>query len=395
MNAVCSRVMPGHSAREFTHISDLRLALAAFLALAVAMGIGRFAFTPLLPLMMADGLSIGEGGWLATANYAGYLLGAMSAARVTQLRPTTLVRLALVLIAALTALTGCTSEFAAWAVLRALAGVASAFVMVHGSAWALRELAQRARPDLAVRLYGGVGTGIAITGLLVLATASQGGGGRIGWLLCGLLAAVLGALAWGGISARDEPAAHAPADGPASADGLRLVWCYGAYGLGYIIPATFLPALARQYFPDSAVFGWVWPVFGLAALVSTQLAAGIQLRSTPRRVWTCSHAILAAGVAVLLAPPGIGTILFSAICVGGAFMVPTLSGFQLARQISGGQPTRLIGAMTAAFAFGQIAGPLLLSWADRHGLTAWALVGATASLVASGVALWRMPEPRV
>lgn len=375
--------------------TDLRIALAAFLALAVAMGIGRFAFTPLLPLMMADGgLTLSAGGWLATANYAGYLLGAMGAARVTAWRPTTLVRAALAFIAVVTALTGLTGSFAAWCALRALAGVASALVMVHGSAWALRELARRARPDLAARLYGGVGTGIALTGLVVLLLASVGGSGSSGWLLCGLMAALLSLAAWTGFSGPDDGAVQAAAPAAADGHGARLVWCYGAYGLGYIIPATFLPALARQYFPGSSAFGWVWPLFGIAALLSTQLAARIQQRSTPRRVWMASHAILAVGVAVLLAPPSIAAILFSAVCVGGAFMVPTLAGFQLARQSSGGQPTRLIGAMTAAFALGQIAGPLLLAWAERHGLTAWALAGATLSLVASGIALGRMPEPR-
>ena len=42
------------------------------LGLAAAMGIGRFAFTPLMPLMQAhSGLSLAQGGWLAAANYAG------------------------------------------------------------------------------------------------------------------------------------------------------------------------------------------------------------------------------------------------------------------------------------------------------------------------------------
>src|SRR5262245_64894373 len=55
------------------------VAAAGLLALAVAMGIGRFAFTPILPMMQEDaGVSIAMGGWLASANYIGYLLGALS-----------------------------------------------------------------------------------------------------------------------------------------------------------------------------------------------------------------------------------------------------------------------------------------------------------------------------
>src|SRR5262245_888003 len=60
------------------------IAVAGLLALAVAIGIGRFAFTPLLPMMQEDaGLSVADGGWLASANYAGYLLGALAAMAVS------------------------------------------------------------------------------------------------------------------------------------------------------------------------------------------------------------------------------------------------------------------------------------------------------------------------
>src|SRR3546814_16415570 len=66
---VCSSDLPAAS-----------LAFSGLVALAVAMGIGRFAFTPLLPMMQNDaGLALTQGGWLASANYLGYLIGALAA----------------------------------------------------------------------------------------------------------------------------------------------------------------------------------------------------------------------------------------------------------------------------------------------------------------------------
>ncbi len=111
-------------------VSALRIAFAGALALAVAMGIGRFAFTPILPMMQEDaGLSIIAGGWLASANYLGYLLGAL-AATVWPLRGNAALIGSLLGIAVVTFAMGLTGEFSIWVVLRFAAGVASALAFI-------------------------------------------------------------------------------------------------------------------------------------------------------------------------------------------------------------------------------------------------------------------------
>ena len=66
----------------------LRIALAGLAALAVAMGIGRFAFTPILPMMLHDGVvDLQRGSWLASTNYIGYLVGAVLCTLDPWLRP--------------------------------------------------------------------------------------------------------------------------------------------------------------------------------------------------------------------------------------------------------------------------------------------------------------------
>src|SRR5207253_5687604 len=103
----------------------IRVAFAGLAALAVAMGIGRFAFTPLLPMMQDDaGVSLAQGGVLAAANYLGYLVGAMWAMRPA---PAVLViRLSTAFVAVATLAMGFTHGMALWMVLRFVAGVASA-----------------------------------------------------------------------------------------------------------------------------------------------------------------------------------------------------------------------------------------------------------------------------
>src|SRR6267143_1348490 len=132
----------------------MRIALAGLAALAVAMGVGRFAFTPLLPMMQADsGLSLAAGGWLASANYLGYLLGALSAGFVV--RSPLLIRIGLLAIAATTLAMGFTHQLVVWAALRLAAGIASAWVLVHVSAWCLPRL--RFRLHHPGHLYPGDG----------------------------------------------------------------------------------------------------------------------------------------------------------------------------------------------------------------------------------------------
>src|SRR5574337_384824 len=144
------------------------VAAAGLLALAVAMGIGRFAFTPILPMMEADaGLSLAAAGWLASANYLGYLIGALIAARLSLAQA---VRGGLLLIAVVTFAMGLTHVFALQLLLRLLAGIASAWVLVHVSAWALGRLLALRRADANGLLFAGVGVGIAAAGLVCIGT---------------------------------------------------------------------------------------------------------------------------------------------------------------------------------------------------------------------------------
>src|SRR5689334_19782530 len=176
--------------------SSLTIALSGLLALALAMGIGRFAFTPLLPMMQSDtGLSIAAGGWLASSNYVGYLLGSLSAIRL-QWQPATAVRTGLLAVGISTLLMGCVSDLSAWIALRALAGVASAWVLIFGSAWCLERLAAARRGSLGGVVFGGVGFGITLAGLICLVLMQAAARSSSAWIILGVLCLALTALVW-------------------------------------------------------------------------------------------------------------------------------------------------------------------------------------------------------
>ncbi|HEY6242234.1 MAG TPA: YbfB/YjiJ family MFS transporter, partial [Burkholderiales bacterium] len=328
------------------------VSIAGLAALAVAMGIGRFAFTPILPMMQDDaGLSIAGGGWLASANYAGYLVGALSAMRLP-LSPVAAIRAGLLAISAATLAMGLLQGFAVWFALRALAGVASAWVLVFVSTWALARLASGGI------VYSGVGAGIAAAGAVCLALMTAHASSSAAWIALGAASFVVTACLWRVLGSGSNPAGESARAKP-EARHWKLVLCYGAFGFGYIIPATFLPAMAKEVIADPTLFGWAWPAFGAAAAASTYFAGSFR---NQRKVWTIATLVMALGVVLPLMVAGLPGILAAAVLVGGTFMVITMAGMQEARRVAAERARPLMAAMTSAFALGQIAGPLWVGY---------------------------------
>lgn len=369
--------------------SPVEAALLGLLALAVAMGIGRFAFTPVLPVMLADaGLSVRGGAWLAAGNYAGYLAGALAAIRIAvDSRRAVVASLAAIAFATLAM--GTTDSFAAWFAWRTAAGIASAFALVHVATWTGLQLA--ARPALNGVVFAGVGTSIVVTGAACALLVDAGATSPQLWLALGALALAAAAVAAVrlGADGAGAPAAPPPKVAAQAAPSARtgrtwpLIVCYGISGFGYIVPATFLPVMARATL-DSAAFAWVWPVFGVAAALSTWFVARLVSPPRARVAWAVAQAVMAAGTVALLVGSGPAALFGAAIATGGTFVVITMAGFQVARQVVAPEAQRaLTAALTSAFALGQIAGPVLVAVAGDGDAFKLPLAAAAVLLVAS------------
>lgn len=223
-----------------------RAIVTAACVLAAAMGIGRFAYTPILPLMQAQADVTGSlAASIASANYVGYLLG-MIAGMVWQpaARSRTSLRVSAVALVATLAMMPLTTSPAAWLAARTVAGAASALIFLVASN-AVLERATGDRAHLAGWVYGGVGAGIALSGALIL-TAGTGVTWRAAWLLATVAAVGLLVAAW--------PLGAGPAPTPPrSAEATRvprgfvvLAVMYAVEGAGYIVAGTFLVAAFRS-----------------------------------------------------------------------------------------------------------------------------------------------------
>ena len=361
------------------------IAAAGAIGLATAMGIGRFAFTPLMPMMLHDGvIDLAGASWLASANYLGYLLGAVlctlqpwlwrrlgnppppDAARMVRagLVATTLLTLAMAL-----------PWPALWPVLRFAAGVASAFVFVYISGWCLAQLARSGRAALGGMIYVGPGTGIVLSGLIAGGVVAADGDARLGWLVFGALAAALTACVRPVLLRGELPvaaAAQATAGQPAasaraSAGEVALLAAgYGCAGFGYIITATFLPVIARAALPASPWLDLFWPIFGLGVIVGAMATTRASLAGDMRRLLALCHAVQAAGVLTSLLSPSLPGFVLGSLLLGLPFTAITYFAMQEVRRLRPASAASTMGLMTALYGIGQVLGPPLVA-----GLIAW------------------------
>jgi predicted MFS family arabinose efflux permease len=330
----------------------ISVALGGLVALATAVGIGRFVYTPILPLMAEDlAMTKGAAGVLASANFLGYLAGALLAA--TPLLPgsrRTWLMSALTLSALTTGAMAFASSNATFLTLRFVGGVASAFVLVFASALVLDRL------NAAVH-FAGVGAGIALSAVLVSILTAWAFGWRSLWLVSGLTALVTLGIVARLVPDRVEPVALAARAGRGKRGLTAFVVAYGLFGFGYIITATFLVAIVRASEQVRPIEPVVWLVVGLTAAPSVALWTWVGGRIGIARAFALACGIEAVGVAasvLWLATPGV---LLAAALLGGTFMGITALGLVGARRLSQGDPRRTLAVMTAAFGLGQIVGP--------------------------------------
>jgi predicted MFS family arabinose efflux permease len=358
-------------------VKPWRIAMAGMVALAVAMGIGRFAFTPLLPMMLADGtVSLTGASWLASANYLGYLVGALLctaqpwiARRLglhTAPRATLLVRSGLVATVLLTlGMAMPAPEF--WAVLRFAAGVASAVVFVFTSGWCLGQLARLHVPTMGALIYIGPGAGIVISGLAASAMVSLHWSAATGWLIFGVLAMALTASIWAtfresGQALSPVSAAASKQSAPTSGIDLEMALLTGAYslaGFGYIITATFLPVIARQALPGSAWLDLFWPLFGAGVILGAITASRIGGVRDLRWLLLGCYLVQALGVATSLVSPTLTGFALGSLLLGLPFTAITFFAMQELRRLRPAQASSYMGLATALYGMGQIVGPPL------------------------------------
>lgn len=384
-----------------------RALLAGIGCLIIAMGIGRFAYTPLLPAMQrALGFGNELAGLVASANYLGYFLGALATTLLpASLDKRSLLRLCLVASIITTGAMAWTESPPLWIALRFIAGIASAGTFVLAGTLVMQSLQSVGQESRMGVHFTGVGVGIALSGLL-LAQAGDTLGWRGGWTALALCSAALLPLCWTIPKPRslETPTAQAglaPA-APASSTAVPfafpmrlLVIAYFCEGLGYIVSGTFLVAIIKTT-PGLAAFGeYAWVAVGLTAAPSAMLWSAVLKKTGPLAALIAAHLIQAVGIVLPVLSDSLGAALGAAITFGGTFVGITVLAINLAGRIAPAHSGHVIGVLTAAFGLGQILGPLAAGFIAGEGrgfdlplMAASATVALGALLLVAG-AIWK------
>jgi MFS family permease len=340
--------------------SSTRLLLGGFLTLAVVMGIGRFYYTPMLPLMQRDfGFDTATAGLIGSVNFAAYIVGSVGAVLVRG----GAVRLwmfrgAVILSVAATIGMGLTDSLALWLMLRAVAGIVSALGMILSAAYLAEALAAIEEPGRIGWLFGGVGAGIAASGILVNFTHEHLSSSTL-WIVAGigcllLLPVILAEVGDRQLTPRPyKLARRRRAPRPLSFP--LVLTAYSLEGLGFSVFAVFIVAIVKSR-PGLEQFGdWVWVAAGLAGLPTCLFWAWLAERIGFARSAVIAFLVQAVGLALPALSDGGLAAVAGAVLWGGTFLGIVVLANALGRHGVGG---RGFAVMTVGYGTGQVAGPL-------------------------------------
>ncbi|QGQ45903.1 YbfB/YjiJ family MFS transporter [Metabacillus sediminilitoris] len=370
--------------------------IGGMLSLVIAMGIGRFAYTPILPLMQKE-LSFSNtiAGYIASSNYAGYLLGAILVGSFPfKKNRTILLRISLIITILSTALMGLTYSNLLWNVLRFLSGISSAYVLVIASGIVLDKLTTISKTNWSGLFYGGVGLGIFLSSLLIpgLNHLFRWEGT---WIGLAVVSGILTFFVWiwldekpnaDEVKTKQETFTQAPSN-----KGLLLLnIAYGLEGLGYIVTGTFIVTIAENTssFQNGATL--VWMMVGLAAIPSCLIWSFLSKKWGYVNSLVFAMTLQAFGIAMPALWGSQTSFIISAILFGATFMGITTIAMTLGQQMNPSNSRRTIGTLTAIYAIGQLIGPILAGvlTSFTHNFNTALIGAASVILIGAGILLF-------
>ncbi len=343
----------------------LKVMLAGLCSLILTMGVARFSYTPLLPVMM-DETFLGDatGGWLATINYIGYMCGALIAAFISDLKlKDTLYRIGLIVAVASTLGMTLAENYTLWLIMRFMAGLSSAAGLLLGSGLILNWMIRHGhRAELGLH-FSGVGAGIAGSAIIAMLMSDH-----FNWLQQWQAFSVVGIFlvipAWvwlpkPGYSNMIQSRATLNDQAPRREWMLLLYAAYFCAGVGYVISATFLVAIVDKQTILQGNGNLVWLIVGLAATPACVFWDKIARKTGELKALFIAYGINIIGIVIPAIDSSLQGMIISGVLFGGTFIGIVSLMLTMVGKFFPSKPAKPMGKLTLSYGVAQITAPAM------------------------------------
>lgn len=353
----------------------IKIIVGGICALSLTMGISRFAYTPLLPIMQEQtSLGVASGGWLATIHYFGYFLGVLAALKTESLRSREIFYFTGLLLSVVSTFMMTIDEsFLLWSLARFIAGFSGAAGIIIGAGlimqWIMKNTNEK--PQMG-KFFAGAGVGIVISALGSILFNSLKFNWEEQWLAYGVIAVFLFFPAWflrptlivdNYNTDRDFTNNQSTNKQTSTVPkGLyELLAMYFFAGFAFVISATFTVAIVKLNPQNEYLGNFVWLLVGLASIPSAVIWDWVESKFGMLKA-LCFAISFHAVALILNAFSNNLIILFLAAFLFGISNLGVISlTMTLAGRKSPNNPGKEMARLTIAFAIALVVGPSVAS----------------------------------
>ena len=354
-------------------IETIKVLAASVIAVVVMVGIARFSYTPMIPEMMdALGLSQSVVGLLATVNYAGYLTGALLITRISDLDlKVKLYQLGLIVAVVSTVLMGYTTDVWLWFLLRFVSGLSTSAGMLLGAGLLMSWLIKNNEKSELGVFFSGIGLGIVLTAVLAELIKESFSWDQQ-WVIYGLVGLALIVPVWRWMP--DYRACALPRTGGTAGNDERsrfiviLQLAYFCAGVGYVVTATFLVAIAESM-PELSGRGWlIWLIAGLAATPACWLWDVFSRRWGQWTALYLAYMLNSVSILMLILNTSMASVMLSAVIYGASFIGIVSMMLAMVGRVFPENPSRPMSRLTLSYGVAQMLAPAVVGYlADVEG----------------------------
>ena len=347
-----------------------KVMVAGLFSLILTMGIARFAYTPLLPVMLDQTfLNDASGGWLASINYMGYMCGVLIAASISDLKlKDTLYRIALIVAIISTIGMGIIENYVLWSVMRFISGLSTAGGLLIGSGLILNWMIRHGhKPELGLH-FGGVGLGIAVTAVFAILMSGDYILAHLDWAqqwqVFTLIAILCAIPAWIWLPRPANSNVSEPGkillDKPPRRNWMLLLYSsYFCAGVGYVISATFLVAIVDQQEHLKGNGSLVWLVVGLAAAPSCIFWDRVARKTGELKAISLALMFNIIGIIIPAFSHSLAGVLISGFFFGATFIGIVSLMLTMVGKFYPTRPAKPMGRLTLSYGIAQIVAPAI------------------------------------